>query len=189
MNRNPPGTELEGLTQYLFSLYVTPVSEVNVRLGHWIDIVRCIELAWGIDHGRATRVVLGIDLLPTAGAKERVRLETAFKKNTVFHCRFFALARAVNSKAGKQSNQAKASGWDKWVGRELVDQRRLFYRGRCWLYGRFGDACGSNWRGGRWRRGGHGCGRWDRRRRCNGRCCRRRVRHDWRGGWYGCGCR
>ena len=131
--------------------------------------------------------------MTTAGTKERVRLQAAFKKSTVFlHC-FPALAGAVKTETGQQGDQTHRTCRDQRVLQKLIDQARI--RGRDWRYRALRKLWGRHWIRRFWRRyrgyrssygivrrGGGADGRRNRRNRRNRRC--RRSRHYGRHGRY-----
>jgi hypothetical protein len=71
-----------GFLEDLFCLQVASVSEVNVGLGHRIDVADGIKLTQRVAHRRrrSRSGLAGVDALTAAGAEERVRLEAAFEE-------------------------------------------------------------------------------------------------------------
>ena len=102
MDGDPRRIRMQGFPENFFCLQIAAVSQIDIRLGDRIHIAGCIELTGRVSHRHAGAMgFAGVNALASAGAKEGVRLQTAFKERTVYLTFFTVLAVAIKPESGQ----------------------------------------------------------------------------------------
>ena len=104
-------------------LQVATVGQVDVGLGHGVNIISRIKLAGGVNHGRtAGAVVACVYALAAARSEKRIRLKPALQVSTIDLRCILALPDAVKGETGEQRDQTAGSRRHQRVIKQLVDQ-------------------------------------------------------------------
>ena len=130
VHRYPRRVVAHGLFENFFGLQITAVGQIHVSFGHRVHVAACIELAGRVGHGRPTRGRIGarrVHALATAGAKERIRLQTAFQEGAV-HARTIAAALdyTPGTIAQQQCQQSTTGQWNHGVVHQAGDEAGFF---------------------------------------------------------------
>ena len=125
-----------GLLQDFLGLQVAPVGQVDVGLGHRIDIADGVELAQRIAHRRRAAGggvgggLAGVDALAAAGAEEGIGLQPAFQERGFAGRPAHAPAQAPQAEAGQQRHQHAGTGQQQRVVQQRVEQAAFGRRRR-----------------------------------------------------------
>ena len=129
-NRHPVRCVAQSLLEDFLGLQVAPVGQVDIGLGHWIDIADRIDLAQRIaQRARAGRVA-GVDLLTAAGTKERVGLLSAREKRGLASRFAKPPAQSPGAKTSQQQGQRACTRQQPWLCSQTVDHPALGWVGR-----------------------------------------------------------